>query len=528
LPSVREATHALMRELGLTTVFGNPGSTELRFFRDWPGDFRYVLCLQEASAVAMADGFAQATADAGFVNLHSAAGVGHALGSIFTAARNQTPLVITAGQQTRAMLASHPYLFAEDAASFPRPYVKWSVEPARAADVPGAIARAYWEAMARPRGPVFVSVPEDDWDAPAEPFAPRAVHGAFGPDAAGISVVAAALAGASRPALVYGPGVDADGAWALGVELAERLGAPVWAAPVSSRCSFPEDHPLFAGFLVPERSKLAAQLAPFDVVVVIGAPVFTYHVHVSGPFLPEGVSLFQLTDDAAAAARAPVGTAVISTPATALASLLERAPAAAPSPAADAPAAAAPAAATTAPLRAETVMAAVRRLMPADAIVVEEAPTHRNAMHVHLPITIPGGFFVAASGGLGWGLPAAVGVALGHSGRRVVCLLGEGSAMYSVQALWTAALLGVPVSFVILDNRSYLAMRALGAAIGIPDPPGVDLDGLDVAAVAEGLGVPATRVSTGEELDAAIESAFTTAGPTLTNVTVDASLDALY
>ena len=141
--TVREAVVSLLRELGLTTVFGNPGSTELPMFRDFPADFRYVLGLQESVVVAMADGFAQARNDAALVNLHSAIGVGHALGSIFTAYKNQTPLVITAGQQARSILPFEPFLYSEQAAQLPKPYVKWSVEPARAADVPAAIARAY-------------------------------------------------------------------------------------------------------------------------------------------------------------------------------------------------------------------------------------------------------------------------------------------------------------------------------------------------------------------------------------------------
>src|SRR5205823_7937584 len=135
---VRTATHQLMRALGMTTIFGNPGSTELRFFDGAPDDFHYVLALQEASAVAMADGYAWATRRAAFVNLHSAVGLGHALGNVYTAMRNRTPLVITAGQQTRAMLPAEPYLFADAAATFPEPHVKWSVEPARAEDVPAA------------------------------------------------------------------------------------------------------------------------------------------------------------------------------------------------------------------------------------------------------------------------------------------------------------------------------------------------------------------------------------------------------
>src|SRR5579863_223840 len=173
--SVREATFTLLRAFGLTTVFGNPGSTELPMFRDFPSDFRYVLGLQESIVVAMADGFGQARGDAALVNLHSAIGVGHALGSIFTAFRNQTPLVITAGQQARSILPFEPFLYSEQAANLPKPYVKWSCEPARAEDVPAAIARAYYVAMQPPRGPTFVSIPVDDWDRACEPVEARQV-----------------------------------------------------------------------------------------------------------------------------------------------------------------------------------------------------------------------------------------------------------------------------------------------------------------------------------------------------------------
>jgi benzoylformate decarboxylase len=511
----------------MATVFGNPGSTELRLFRDWPEDFRYVLALQESSAVAMADGFAQATGNAGFVNLHSAIGVGHALGSIFTAMRNYTPLVITAGQQTRALLPGEPYLFAQDATLFPRPYVKWASEPARAQDVPAVIARAYHEAMARPRGPVFVSVPEDDWDAAAEPVPARTVHTELSPDPAGLDALAAALRGASRPGLVVGAGVDRDNAWGETVTLAEWTGAAVWAAPLSSRCGFPEDHRLFAGFLEPERSKLAARLAEHDVVVVLGAPVFTYHVHREGSKLPDGVVLFQLTDDPSAAARAAAGTAIITTLRPALAGLFERlVPPGRPAPIALPARPCAPA--TSHPIRGEVVMATVRRLMPGDAVVVEEAPTHRKAMHDHLPITTPKGFYAAASGGLGWALPASVGIALASPGRRVVCLLGEGSSMYSIQALWTAVQLDLPIAFIVLDNRAYLALKALGGAFGVANPPGVDLPRLNVGAVAAGFGCPARHVDGADELAAALGEAFAAPGPTMTTVEVDATVEALY
>src|SRR6201982_2542952 len=173
--TVKDATLDLLRAFGIRKVFGNPGSTELPFLSDWPDDIDYVLGLQEASVVGMADGYAQATRNAGFVNLHSAAGAGNALGNVFTAYRNQTALVITAGQQARGILPLQPFLYAERASEFPRPYVKFSVEPARAEDVPAAIARAYYVAMQPPCGPTFVSIPIDDWNHPAEAVAARSV-----------------------------------------------------------------------------------------------------------------------------------------------------------------------------------------------------------------------------------------------------------------------------------------------------------------------------------------------------------------
>jgi benzoylformate decarboxylase len=537
--TVRAATHELLRAFGMTTVFGNPGSTELRFFKDADA-LRYVLCLQEASAVAMADGYAQATGNAAFVNLHSAVGVGHALGSVFTAMRNRAPLVITAGQQTRAMLPLEPFLFSEEAAQLPKPYVKWSGEPARAEDVPLAIARAYHLAMQPPRGPTFVSVPEDDWDVEltGEPVVAREVHAAFRGDPSALGAVAAALAASARPAVVVGPGVDRDGAWDAVVELVERIGAAVWVSPLSSRCSFPEDHPAFAGFLVPERRKLAAQLAPHDVVLVLGAPVFTYHVHADGPFVAEGTQLLQLVDDATEAARAPVGTAVLTTLRPGVEEVLaalgsnpgasggRAGPTVRPGDSAGRVRAATPE--PSDPMTGAYVLAALDRLLPEDAIVVEEAPSHRNALHEHLPIRRPGSFFNGASGGLGWALPAAVGIGLGQPGRRVLCLVGDGSSLYSIQALWTAAQLRLPITFVVLNNGGYVALKALGLHLGVERPPGVDLPGLDLVAIAEGFGCAGRRVERAALLEKELRAALADAGPTLLDVPVDGSVQRLY
>src|SRR6266481_4791787 len=247
--TVKQATFDLLRAFGIRKVFGNPGSTELPFLSDWPDDIDYVLGLQEASVVGMADGYAQATRNAGFVNLHSAAGLGNALGNIYNAHRNQTPLVISAGQQARSILPLQAFLYAERAAEFPRPYVKFSVEPARPEDVPGAIARAYYVAMQPPCGPTFVSVPIDDWTHPAQPLEARDISREIGPDPAAMKSLATALAASKRPALIVGPGVDRALAVDLMVKVAEKAKAAVWASPFSARCSYPERHPQFSGFL---------------------------------------------------------------------------------------------------------------------------------------------------------------------------------------------------------------------------------------------------------------------------------------
>lgn len=306
-PTVRDAVIALLRHFRMTAIFGNPGSTELPLFRDFPADFRYVLGLQEAVVVGMADGHAQATRNAAFVNLHSAAGVGHAMGNIFTAFKNRTPMVITAGQQARSIMPFDPFLFSAQATELPKPYVKWSCEPARAQDVPLAIARAYYIAMQEPQGPVLVSIPADDWDQECEWVTPRTVSTQARPDPVVLEQIGAALDASERPVFVIGAAVDRGNAWSEVLQLAERHNARVFSAPMSGRCGFPEDHRLFAGFLPAMREKIVQLLSGHDTIFVIGAPAFTYHIEGEGPHLPAGASLFQLIEDPATAAWAPVG-----------------------------------------------------------------------------------------------------------------------------------------------------------------------------------------------------------------------------
>ncbi|MBK6004831.1 benzoylformate decarboxylase [Ramlibacter ginsenosidimutans] len=519
--TVRHAVVDLMRRFGMTSVFANPGSTELPMFRDFPSDFRYVLGLQEATVVGMADGFAQATHNASFVNLHSAAGVGNAMGNIFTAHKNRTPMVITAGQQARSILPFDPFLSSAQATELPKPYIKWSIEPARAQDVPQAIARAYYIAMMPPRGPVLVSVPVDDWDQPAEYVPARIVSTELRPQPAVLAQIGEALDACHRPAIVAGAAIDRDNAWNEVVALAEAHNARVWGAPMSGRCSFPEDHRLFAGFLPAMRERIVELLAGHDLILAIGAPAFAYHVEGAGPHIPMGATLCQLTEDPDTAAWTPVGISAVGSIRLGVLDLLAR----------PAPKARAVPPARTRARRAEPtpvmstayVLQTLAGVKAPEDIVVEEAPSARPVMQAYLPITRSETFYTMDSGGLGYGMPAAVGVALGKPGRRVICLMGDGSSMYSIQALWSAAQLKLPITFVILNNRRYAALQDFAPVFGFSATDvvqGTELPDIDFLSLAKGMGCDGTLVSNSGDLRAALDRALASPTPTVVEVQV--------
>ncbi|WP_439383960.1 benzoylformate decarboxylase [Amycolatopsis lexingtonensis] len=524
--TVLDATRELLRELGLTTVFGNPGTTEVPFLTDWPDDFDYILGLQESAVVAMADAYSQATRQAVLVNLHSAGGVGHGLGSLFNAYRNRTPLIIVAGQQNRALLPHDPFLGAMEAPEFPKPYVKWSIEPACAEDVPAALARAYHVATQAPSGPVFVSVPADDWTATTErPIVSRPRIRGFAPDPEAVDELVAALETAQRPAIVVGGAVDQDGAVVEAVALAERLNAGVWVAPMSYRCSFPEDHPLFQGFLDPERGAVSDKLAAHDLVVVLGAPAFTYHVERGrgeAPLPP----LFIVSDDEQILARAFEGTGIRATPKLgirALLNVIERSTRPAPKPLER------PAKPSEEKLTGELVYSTLAEVLPDNAIVVEETPSHRGILHDHLPITaLDTGFLTMASGTLGYGVPGAVGAALARPDRKVVGVVGDGSSMYGIQALWTAARQELPVTILIMDNTEYAAVRILGETIGGAKLPGTELGGIDFAALAASMGCHGVTITEPAGLAPGLTAALADPRPTLVHVKVAPSDRTLY
>jgi benzoylformate decarboxylase len=528
--TVRDATYDLLRALGMTTVFGNPGSTEEPFLTDFPDDFRYVLALQEASVVAMADGYAQATGRPAHVNLHTAPGVGNAMGGLVTAWHNRTPLLVTAGQQTRRMLLTEPRLTNRRATELAQPYVKWAHEPVRAQDVPAAVMRGYATAVQPPAGPVLLSVPLDDWRQPADgPATVRRVSRRVAPDPDRLRWAAGVLATSRDPVLVFGAGVDRDGAWPAAVDLAQRLRAPVWAAPASERAVFPEDHPQYQGVLPNAVGPLSERLRGHDTVLVVGAPVFRYYPYVPGDHLPAGTRLLHVTDDPEEAARAPVGDSLLGDAELACTGLAALLPVAdrPPPPPRPAP----PDAAWHRPASPEAVFAALARVWPADGVLVHESPSNLAALRRQVRITRPASCFTMASGGLGFGLPAAVGIALAErdTGRHrpVVAVIGDGSLHYSVQSLWTASQLGLPVVVVVPVNGQYGVLKAFARHEDTPGVPGLDLPGLDILAIAAGYGCAGAVVESAEELAATLPLTVYAHRPTVLAVPITSEVPAV-
>src|SRR6202167_5027752 len=412
--TVWEATYNLLRKLGLTTIFGNPGSTEQPFLKNFPKDFQYVLGLQEASVVAMADGFSQATKKPVLVNLHGCAGTGNGMGNIMTAYQNKTPLIITAGQQTREMLLGDTYLTNRDETLLPRPWVKWAYQPVRAQDVPGAIMRASATAVQPPAGPVYVSIPLDDWDRPALGDAVvRSVSSRYSPDPQRVALFAERIAKSKNPVLIYGPEIERSGGWDAAVKFAERLNAPVYITPLSDRASFPQTHPQFRGMAPIAIGPLSKKLQGHDLIIVIGAQVFRYYPFIAGDYLPQGAELLQVTNDAWDAAAAVAGDSLLSDARLALEAFIDAVPSVTSRPApATVPVKPSLPSTPNNPLTALEAFAALSELRPQDAILVNETASNFGDLIQCWPIQKADSYYTFASGALGWGLPAAVGVGL--------------------------------------------------------------------------------------------------------------------
>jgi benzoylformate decarboxylase len=377
---------------------------------------------------------------------------------------------------------------------------------------------------------VFVSIPMDDWGAEADEDRTvnaigRAVRGRTGADPEALADLADRLQSAGNPVLIAGPDIDASGGWDAAIALAERQRLPVWASPATggSRIGFPENHPQFLGVLPPAIGPLSQTLADHDLLLVVGSSVFPYYPYIPGPLLPEGASLVAITSDPGEAARAPMGEAIVGDVAGALAALVglvgesdRRLPE--PRPPSPEPRAGDP-------MSGSEAMAALADAWPADGIAVLESPSSTLALRNRLRLSRPGSYYFGASGGLGFGISAAVGVQLAQRGRPVVCVLGEGSAQYGITALWTAVAYKAPVTFLVLRNDEYGILKWFATLEQVTGAPGLELPALDTAAVARGYGVPSVDANSREELTAALSAAIAADdGPRLVQARVAAGM----
>ncbi|MBE0646671.1 MAG: benzoylformate decarboxylase [Bacteroidales bacterium] len=521
MATVRDVTFNLLRRLELTTFVGNPGSTEETFLKNFPSDFTYILALQEASVIGIADGLSQGLKKPVIVNVHTGAGMGNAMGCILTAKLNKTPLIITAGQQTREMLLMEPFLTDIEAPNFPKPWIKWSYEPSRPQDVPGAFMRAYLTAIQQPAGPVFLSLPLDDWDKEMDEVdLLRTTSTRIAPDPDRLSAFASRINQSKNPVLIVGGDLSRSNGWKEGIRFAEKLNAPVWASPFSERVSFPENHPLYAGGLPAAIGPLSKTLEGHDLLVVVGAPVFRYYPWVPGDYLPSGAKLLQITDDPDEAAKAAVGDSLIGDSRLALIGMYDQ---------------------ITArnsgavnqhvhsikkdsnvlkgqetkyPLTSEQLFEVLSDKLPEKYILVQESPSNVPELESSRLGTIihPDSYYTFASGGLGWDMPASVGLAFAEqrSGRDrpTVVIMGDGSFQYSPQAIWTAVQHNLHVVFVVLRNEEYGILKSFALLEKTPNVPGLDLPGLDIVSLARGYGAEACWAEKIEEIEASFQKAL--------------------
>ena len=548
--SGKQAFLQILKDEGVDTMFGNPGTTELPLMDGLvrePG-IRYVLALQEAVAISMADGYAQASGKLGVVNVHTSPGLGNAMGMLYDAHEAGTPLLVTAGQHDQAMNLTEPILWS-DLPPVARPYVKWSHEITRLEDLPRAVRRAAKTAMAHPTGPVFISLPVDVLNAEREldllqrtRVAPR-VRG----DRTAIEAAGDLLAKASRPILIAGDAVAHGDALAEMAQLAEVLGAPVYTECVPSTCSFPFTHPLYHGPFPRLGQPIRQLLMQHDLLFSVGGDLFTLSLPSDVEPMPEGLPLIHLDlDPWEIGKNYPAKVAIQGDPKATLPDLAEAlrrrlSP--------DAVKAAkarteemgkarlakiadlrkmAQSEAGRTPITPLSLVASVADAVPDDAVVVDESISSGAGLRELLKPRDPKGFYGLRGGGIGWGLPAALGIKLAQPGRPVVALVGDGSAMYTIQSLWTAAHDSIPVVYVIFNNASYRILKQRTLALkgfSAEDDQYVGMDlvnpRIDYVGMAKALGVPGEMVEKGVDIGAAVKRGLASGGPYLVDVHID-------
>lgn len=502
MTTVRAATFEVMRRQGMTTIFSNPGSTEVAFLGDLPDDLRFVLALHEGSVVGIASGCAIATTEPAFVLLHTTAGLGNAVGAIATARVNRAPLVVVVGQQDRRHLALEPFL-AGRLEGMAGDYPLEVCSPVRAQDVPSAIERAAHTARYG-QGPALVVVPMDDWSAVADRDADAAPARALAhhPTTPDVSDLTALIEASMDPVIVAGSGNDSPDGWQSLVALAERLHASVWQEAFGARAGFPQDHRLFAGHLPADRPRAREMLDGHDLVLVVGTAALRQYPYAEGPIVPERARLVVVTADPAEAHRSPAELAIVGEPAQVIARVLDGVEAReSPAKAERRTRAAEPVCepGPGEPLRAAHIFERLAASLSPEVALVEESPSSRQLLQTMVPAQRPLGFLSAAMGGLGFAMPAAIGLKMAQPNRPVVAVVGDGSALYAIQSLWTAAHLDIGVLFVVMANGGYAVMDRLAEHSG-GKSPWPAFGEISVCGIASSLGCPVTTVETYDEL----------------------------
>ena len=537
----RDAFLRVLKDEGVTKMFGNPGTTELPIMHALSSapEMGYVLALQEAVVIAMADGYARASGKLVSCNVHVAPGLGNAIGSIYTSMMSGTPMIVTAGQQEQGHGLTEPLLYAP-LVPIAQPVVKWATEVNRIEDLPRILRRAAKVALTAPTGPVFISLPGDilNNEAAIDMGEATRVDTAVRPSDAALEQLARRLLSAKKPVILAGHEIATSDAFAEATALAETLGAPVLQQTVAWGAHFPSEHPAYLGALNRDQKHVRRVLSDYDLMLCVGADVLKMSVWSETEPLPETtkVAMIGLRDwemgknfPAEIALRADVketlkalvpllkelgGEKLAQQAKASLAEIATRNWSAQ-----RALKAAKVATPTGGPLPAEWLMMRLNDKLPKDAIVVEEGLTSTSTLPSYFPFRDRNSFFGNVSGGIGWGIAAAVGVQIAEPTRRVVAVIGDGSAMYSISAIWSAANQKLPVIFLITNNEGYQILKnRLKLFHGNDTPIGMDFNDppMNIAKIAEGFGLAAERVDTAEGFDSALDRALArTDGPTL-------------